>query len=258
LASAEPWCAPGLDAIGGGGCLATPEGAALPMPLVVYLHGMYDQATPQDELDRQRRVAARATAAGYAVLALRSSLAACHPDLPEYATRYCWPSNEKVADRAAAFVDGWNEAMRAAEGRVGQGPRFVLGFSSGGYFAGLLAVRALFPGDAFVVAHAGPVEPVKPYGRKAPILLLSADDDVSQDGMVKLDAELSREVWPHAHAARGGGHALTDWDIESALTFFTDIRRDPHDVRGPASGHPPRGREADTSAGSSEIDATPP
>jgi len=237
------WCAEGLEAIAGGGCLATPPNARPPLPLVLYLHGMYDRATPAEELDRQRRLAARATALGYALLALRATEGACHPSVPEYATRYCWPSNEEVADRAGAFVESWSQAMASVEERAGKGPRYVLGFSSGGFFAGLLAVRGIFPADAFVVAGAGPVEPVKALGSKPPILLLSADDDGSQDGMVRLDDELTRERWPHEHSARSGGHALTDWDIDAALGFFTQVREHPGDLREPAAGHRPRARD---------------
>jgi dienelactone hydrolase len=251
------WCAEGLEPIAGGGCLAMPPAPRLPVPLVLYLHGVYDRATPTEELERQHRVAAHGTSRGYAVLALRSTEGACHPSLPTYATRYCWPSNEEVADRAGSFVDGWQVVMGAAEQRVGKGPRYVLGFSSGGFFAVLLAVRGLYPADAFVVAHAGPVEPVKAMGSKAPILLLSADDDISQEGMVRLDDELSRENWPHEHSARSGGHALTDSDIDAALGFFGQVRAEPSVVRAPASGHRPRARDQDGATARPDPDAAP-
>jgi hypothetical protein len=53
-----------------------------------------------------------------------------------------------------------------------------------------------------------------------PLLLLSADDDVAQEDMIRLDEDLSREQWPHDSYARGGAHGLTDGDIEAALAFF--------------------------------------
>jgi dienelactone hydrolase len=239
------WCAEGLEAIPGGGCLATPSAQSPPVPLVLYLHGIYDRGAPEDELDRQHRLAARATARGYAVLAVRGREGACHPNVPEYATRYCWPSNEEVADRAGIFVDGWHVAMAVTEARVGKGPLYVLGFSNGGYFAGLLAVRGLLPADAFVVAGAGPVEPVKARGPKPPLLLLSADEDVSQEDMMRLDDELTLDRWPHEHVARAGGHALTDWDIDAALEFFTHVRGAPGTLPRLAIGHKPRPRDLD-------------
>jgi predicted esterase len=251
-AAPPPWCAPGLEPTEGGGCLAVPSARREPVPTIVYLHGMYEESTPAEELDRQRRVAVRATERGFGVLALRSTLGICHPTVTEYATRYCWPSNEEVADKGEAVVDGWKGALAATERQVGRGPRYVLGFSSGGYFAALLAVRALFPAAAFVVAHGGPVEPVRARGSKPPLLLLSADDDVSQDGMVRLDDELSREGWPHDHVARSGGHALTDEDIDAALTFFRRSAVEHVPLNPPISTHRPRARDRDAASGAGE------
>jgi predicted esterase len=239
------WCADGLEPIVGGGCLALPAADAgdAPAPLVIYLHGLYEQDRPDEELDRQRRVAARATARGFAVLALRGGVGVCHPGVPDFATRFCWPSNEQVADRAHEFVDGWSAALRTAEQRAGRGPRTVLGFSSGGYFAALLAARSLFAADSFVVAHGGPVEPIRGRPGSPPVLLLSADDDVAQGEMVRLDDELTREGWAHDHRARDGSHGLTDGDIDIALSFATRVAREGLPLRPPLAGHAPRWRE---------------
>src|SRR5262249_46777228 len=136
-----------------------------------------------------------ATARGFAVLALRGRLGECNAR-PELATWYCWPSNERTAHDAPDFVAAWGPALREAERRSG-GPRMVLGFSNGAFFAGLLAVRAHFEAAAFVVAHGGPVEPVRAAGAKPPLLLMSADEDVSTEGMMRFDTLLAREAWPH-------------------------------------------------------------
>ena len=222
--SAEPedaptdWCAPGFEPIRGHACFARgPSTSAA--PLVLYLHGRYARDAASDEIDRQRRLALRATALGYAVLALRGRLGTCTS--PELATWYCWPSNESNASAGRAFVDGWGAALDAAQGRAGSRRRFLLGFSNGGYFANLIASRGLLDVDALVVAHGGPVEPVHPLRGTPPTLLLSADDDVAQDEMIRLDEELTREHWAHDSYARAGGHGLTDGDIDAALKFFS-------------------------------------
>jgi poly(3-hydroxybutyrate) depolymerase len=139
------WCAPGFDPIAGGACFAMPANQA-PSPLVVYLHGRYSRDEPSDEIDRQRRLGQRATARGLAVLAFRGHLGEC--TAPELATWFCWPSNERNADDATAFVGTWSRALAAAEERAGSHTRYMLGFSNGGYFAGLLAVRGLFEAKA--------------------------------------------------------------------------------------------------------------
>src|SRR5258708_37450688 len=71
---AEPeadWCAPQFEPIAGGGCYAAPPFAALGgLPLLIYLHGRFDRGLAAEGTGRQRRLAARATSPGVAVLAL--------------------------------------------------------------------------------------------------------------------------------------------------------------------------------------------
>ena len=211
------WCAPGFEPIRGNACLAFVSGK--PAPLVVYLHGRYARDAASEEVDRQRRLAARATRLGFAVIALRGRLGTCTAQ--ELAQWYCWPSNPTNADAGPDFVDGWTPALAAAQERTGSRRRFLLGFSNGGYFAGLVASRSLLAFDAIVVAHGGPVEPVHAFRGTPPLLLLSADDDVAQDEMIRFDEELTREHWAHDSYARAGGHGLTDEDIDAALMFFS-------------------------------------
>jgi predicted esterase len=211
------WCAPGYEPIAGG-CLALQASASGPQPVLIYLHGRYARDAAGEEMDRQRRLAAKALAGGLAVLALRGRLGEC--TAPELSSWFCWPSNEHNADDALAVVHEWTGAIEEAHRRAGSRTRFVLGFSNGGYFASLLATRGLFDAEAFVIAHGGPVDPIGAPARRAPLLLLSADEDVAQDDMILLDGELTREHWPHDSYARSGAHGLTDEDIEAAIAFF--------------------------------------
>jgi predicted esterase len=213
------WCANELVPIAGGGCFAAPVEHAPTAPLLLYLHGRFDPKTNAEELERQRRVARLATAKGFAVLALRGVQGECtQPDLAEH---WCWPSNPRNADHGPAFVGRFEPAMRAARERVGNGRTVLLGFSNGAYFATLIATRALGSFDAIAIAHGGPVAPTHARGAKPPVLLITADDDPSDGEMQELDSELSRDHWAHEFVGREGGHALPDWDISVALTFFT-------------------------------------
>jgi predicted esterase len=218
---AEPvadWCASGFEPIAGG-CLALSAAAQAPQPVLLYLHGRYARDAATEEIDRQRRLGAAATARGFAVLAVRGRLGECTS--AELAQWFCWPSNEHNEDGAGAVVSTWAAALGEAHRRARSKTQYVLGFSNGAYFAGLLATRALLQADAFVVAHGGPVQPVQATRGTPPLLLLSADDDVAQDDMIHLDEELTRERWAHDSYARAGAHGLTDEDIDAALTFFT-------------------------------------
>jgi poly(3-hydroxybutyrate) depolymerase len=222
----ERWCADGLEAVEGGGCFATPAQvhARAPVPLVVYLHGRYGPDTIEEEMDRQARVMRLATSKGYAVLAMHGVQGEC--TAPELKDWWCWPSNERNAGDAPAFVKRIDETIARTRERIGAGPNVLLGFSNGGYFAELIAKRALQRFDAIAIAHAGPID-VPPAKRETPpILLVTADDDLSDVDMMQLDDELTRTKWPHAIVAREGGHALPDWDIESSLTFFDRARKE--------------------------------
>jgi predicted esterase len=232
------------------------------LPLLIYLHGYFEEGPGEGQneaLDQQRRVALRATARGFAVLALRGTEGACATS-QDNATKVCWPSNERVAYKGPRFVREWQGALAAAAARHPIGKRYVFGFSNGGYFAGLIAVRALYEADAFVVAHAGPVEPVKALGNKPPMLLVSADEDLSQESMVHFDEELTADAWPHEHYVRGGGHALPDSDIDIALTFLERTQKESLPLRPPLSTRVPRVREVRGEGPARQKDAavTPP
>jgi predicted esterase len=231
------WCASGLEPIVGGGCFAlAPESTGSPRALLVYLHGRYAPETAAEEAERQSRVARMGTARGYSVLTLRGKQGQCTD--PTLATWWCWPSNERNAADGAAFVASWSTAFAEAERRARPARRVLLGFSNGGYFASLIASRALMPFDAVTVAHAGPVAPMTPLRTKPPVLLIDADDDPSSAEILHLDADLTRETWPHAMVIREGTHALPEWDVEMALTFFDRVRTEAMPLTPPLA--PPR------------------
>jgi poly(3-hydroxybutyrate) depolymerase len=219
ISSDSSFCASELTALERGGCFAPPMFTRKPTTLVVYLHGRYHEANFAEELDRQSRLARLATERGFAVLALQGEQGECTSD--ELADWTCWPSNEHNAQDGPVFVARLSAAVEAVRARIGQGPNVLLGFSNGGYFATLIATRALAPFDAVVVAHAGPVPPTAAHGKTPPMLLITADDDASDPDMRRLDDELTRlAAWPHVLVAREGSHGLPDWDLDIALTFF--------------------------------------
>ena len=250
------WCAEGLEPIVGGGCFAPATADAGEPMMLVYLHGMYPPASASEELDRQSRLAKAATAQGFSVLALRGRQGQCAGE--EVIDYWCWPSNERVVAAGQGFVDAWGAALVEAERRAGRGKHYLLGFSNGGYFAALIATRALMPFDAIAIAHAGPVEPVRPMGPKVPLLLVTADGDPSTASMMLLDTELTSASWPHAIVTRDGSHSLTDGDIAFALTFFLRTPHEPFPLAPPLSSRAPVAYvpEADADA-DADADAEP-
>jgi predicted esterase len=250
-AGIEAWCADGLTAIAGGGCFAPPLEPVKPVTLLLYLHGRYSPKTLAEEHERQRRVARLGTSKGYAVLAMRGVQGECAQ--AELADTWCWPSTPRNAGHGAAFVERFEPAMREARARVGEGATVLLGFSNGGYFATMVATRALGRFDAIVIAHAGPVPPTHPVGSTPPLLLITADDDASDPEMRELDAELTREGWRHEIVGREGGHALPDWDVGMALTFFERVMKERLPLTPPLQ--PPRSRPRRESDAGEDWDA---
>jgi predicted esterase len=220
----EAWCGSGLTAIPSGGCLAVPRELGTSVPLLLYLHGRYSPKTVDEELVRQARVARLGTAKGFAVLAMRGVQGECTQE--ELADTWCWPSNPRRLADAPAFVERLQSAIAAVRAGLGPGPNVLLGFSNGAYFATLIATRSLGGFDAIAIAHGGPVPPTHAEGKKPPLLLITADDDLSDGEMRQLDAELTREHWGHEMVAREGGHELPDWDVDMALRFFTRAQRE--------------------------------
>ncbi len=253
-ANATSWCAEGLELLSDG-CFAAPAEPKGTVTMVVYLHGRYAPDTVREELDRQARVAKLATARGFAVLALRGARGECTST--EFKDYWCWPSNERNASDGPAFVERWEAPIADARERLGAGPNVLLGFSNGGYFAELIVKRSLARFDSVAIAHGGPiaVEPVRGEGSAPPVLLITADDDPSDPEMIRLDDELTRTRWPHALVAREGGHALPDWDIESALTFFTRALRERLPLSPPLESRSARARGVPTFVDASVDDA---
>ena len=217
-AAPAAWCPAPYEPIPDDGCLALPAAKPVKKGLIVYLHGRHPPEQVPDEDERRARVGKLGTARGYAVLALRGRQGECLD--PRLAAWWCWPSSERNTGDGPAYASRIDAAVAQAEERAGKGRRLLLGFSNGAYFAAMIARSALSPFDAIAIAHGGPVEPMHPTGKAPPLLLIDADDDPSGPEMDRLEADLSKEQWPHAMVAREGGHQLPEWDIEMALTFF--------------------------------------
>ncbi len=234
------FCGQGLTPIPGGGCFSAPEGTG-EFPLVIYLHGLHDDTSLSEELARQSRVAELGAhhRGKFAVLAFHGKKGDC--TIRRLDNLYCWPSNDRTAGEAPAIVASFARAIGEAGKRGARGPRYLLGFSNGGYFAMLIAERSLTKLDAVVVAHGGPMPPTERPSHTPPLLLLTADDDAAIDDMMRLSSELSLVSWPHAILSRDGTHGLPPSDVITALDFFeTTAQHKP--FQPPPSSHPPRPR----------------
>ena len=84
------------------------------------------------------------------------------------------------------------------------------------------------PANAYVIAQGGPVEPVHALGRRAPVLLLSTDEEAPtvHAEMDRFGSELASDGWSFVQEERSGGHELNDQDVDAALDFFDEPSHD--------------------------------
>jgi predicted esterase len=116
--------------------------------LVVYLHGML-ATTPGFQYVQQRALAREAKARGFAVL---------FPTSPLVGDGYYLPTSAAAQkEQEPALLAGLERARRALAERLGRSfdETFVVGFSSGAYYASSLALRGAVDVDGYIVLAGG-------------------------------------------------------------------------------------------------------
>jgi poly(3-hydroxybutyrate) depolymerase len=145
----KPWCAPEVSELSDHVCFfdgGVPADGR--RTLVVYLHGLL-ATTPGFQWLQQRAMAIHAKRLGFAVLL---------PTSPKVQDAYVWPTSHTAQEQQEAqIVAGIQQARTDLEQRLGHGfdEAFVVGFSSGAYYASSLAVRGVLDVDGYVVLAGG-------------------------------------------------------------------------------------------------------
>jgi predicted esterase len=206
--AAKPWCAPDvheLHELEDHVCFAeggTPEDGR--RTLVVYMHGAY-ATTPGFAWLQQRAMALHAKRLGFTVLL---------PTSPKASASYVWPTSE-AAQKAqeAEVLAGIARAKRKLEARLGHtfDETFVVGFSSGAYYASTVAVRGALDVDGYVVLAGGSswarshAEPAK----RAPVFVgVSAADPQTANHSRAFAGTLATLGWPYRVMERSAGHEV--------------------------------------------------
>ena len=207
--AAKPWCGPDVSELSDHVCFFDGGAAAGGRhTLVVYLHGML-ATTPGFQYLQQNAMALHAKRHGFTVVIPTAPL-------DSGTASYAWPTSQSAQkDQEAGILASIKKARADAEKRVGHtfDETFVVGFSSGAYYASSLAVRSALDVDGFIVLAGGSawVRSDRPTGKRAPVFVgVSAADAQTANHSRAFAGSLATMGWPFKVEERNAGH-MVDW-----------------------------------------------
>ncbi len=203
----KPWCAPEVSELSDHVCFfdgGTPEDGR--RTLVIYLHGVL-ATSPGFQWLQQRGMAIHAKRLGFTVLL---------PTAPEVDGGYAWPTSRAAQEKQEPEIMAHLQTSRAdLERRLGHAfdETFVVGFSSGAYYASSLAVRSAMDTDGYIVLAGGAswVRGGTTTAKRAPVFVgISAADLQTAGHSRAFAAALAGLGWPYRAEERDVGH-MVDW-----------------------------------------------
>ena len=216
-AQPRPWCAAETEALGSDVCFLDGGASAAPRrTLVVFLHGAVAKNTTWQH-NHQR---------GLLGLAKGNHVDVIFPKAPLSDQGYVW-QGPLVSDPAAEtrLVAEWMAARRALEQRAGRpyDEVFLMGFSSGAYYASSLAMRGRLDVDGYAVMAGGGAgaPPRAPVQKWAPVFVgVCANDATSADNSRSFAAALQVAGIPRAVNEQPIGHGMSHMHFAYALGYL--------------------------------------
>lgn len=216
--AAKPWCAPDVVTLSDHVCSfdGGPSSSGK-RTLVVYLHGAYSES-PGFAYLQQRAMAFHAKRLGFTVLL---------PTSPKGQVGFVWPTSQQaIEEQEATIVRGIKAGRAELEKRQGKpfDEVFVIGFSSGAYYASTMVLRSALDVDGYMVL-AGGSSWVKPGGSegkgRAPVFVgVSAADPQTAGHSRSFAGSLASMHWPSKVEERNAGH-MVDWTfMEHGLAWL--------------------------------------
>jgi predicted esterase len=201
----KPWCAPEVSELSDHVCYYD---GGLPSDgrrtLVIYLHGML-ATTPGFQYLQQRAMAMHAKKHGFTVLL---------PTSPKVDGSYMWPTSiASQKDQEAQVLAGIDASRRKLEKKLGHkfDETFIVGFSSGAYYASSLALRGAIDVDGYIVLAGAASWQKGDPPKRAPIFVgVSAADSHTAPDSRGLAGTLAALSWPYRVEERNTGH-MVDW-----------------------------------------------
>ena len=222
LQGPQPWCAPEIEALPGDACYLNGASRLAPRrTLVIFLHGAIAKNTTWS-WNHERMLQRVATATNIEMIVPRS---------PETNVGFVWPGSQKAqAEVEQQLIDGWMTAKATLEKRDGRpfDEVFVMGFSSGAYFASSLAMRGRMDVDGYAVFAGGqPMSaPPSPVVRRAPVFVgVCADDPTTASPSRAFAGSLLTAGIPRQVNVQHVGHGLDSVHFNSALAYLRRMNK---------------------------------
>ena len=218
----KPWCSDEVVELSDHVCYA--DGGPSPngrRTLIVYLHGML-VATPGFQYVQQRALAREAKARGFTVL---------FPTSPLVKDGYFWPTSAAAQkEQEPAILAGIERSRAALAERLGHpfDETFVVGFSSGAYYASSLAVRSALDVDGYIVLAGGSswARPADANAKRAPVYVgVSASDGQTATHSRSFAGTLAALHWPYRVEERPVGHLVDDVFLAHGLAWLRYRKR---------------------------------
>jgi predicted esterase len=162
------------------------------------------------------------------------------PTSPLTADGYYWPTAAAAQKESEpALLEGITRARAALAGRLGHGfdETFVVGFSSGAYYASSLALRSAMDVDGYIVLAGGSSwgRPSDAKAKRAPVFVgVSASDRQTASHSRAFAGTLAALHWPYRVEERDVGHLVDDVFLARGLAYLRGKKRASEVSGGPA------------------------
>jgi predicted esterase len=212
------WCAPEMEPLGHDVCHVagspSPDGRRT---LVIFLHGVIAKNTMWQWL-QERAIARSAKALHFDAIVPQAPAVG-----PGGAGGFAWPGGASSGSGEEELIEAWTSARRVLEQRGGRpfDEVYVVGFSSGAYFAASLALRAKLDVDGYVVLAGGSPSTPRPDAPHTPVFVgVCARDGASAPQARELGRLLAARGWPTRIDEEPVGHGVSDVHMAHALGWL--------------------------------------
>jgi predicted esterase len=219
----EPaWCAPEVEELSGDVCHVDGGQRGDRHVLVIFLHGAIARGTTW-QWTQERALLRQAREGGFEAI---------FPRAPLGPQGYVWPGTMKAQETTEQeLAQGWRAARAELEARSGHpfDEVFVMGFSSGAYFASSLALRGrLDDVDGYALFAGGAAYPAMPGttpARRPVFVGVCGDDGQTAGDSRSVGAALAARGWAHRVDEQHVGHMFSDLHVLHAAAYLRAAAR---------------------------------